>query len=253
MVGERTLYRPVGRCILAPYRWAFARRYGAHCIRRRGRSWRPAKGSRCKRAVRFALGPLAISRYVPCLSASRRHARLDSDLEPATFALCSQRSGHCSECVIHLVVMGNRKNLKVVVPPNAAALGVDPVLLRAQKFGLVSIYEDLGNPASCWIIGVVQLIDALQDALAETYGEQDVFGPMGADGELVGVDRCVYCGAPIAFDVSSDDAEYDGVWIDATGGDACGIETSIGAGDDGQHGHVPEGCHRTADPVGGHE
>ena len=43
------------------------------------------------------------------------------------------------------------------------------------------------------------------------------------------------------------------MWIDATGGDVCGIETSIGAGDDGQHGHVPEGCNRTADPVGGHE
>jgi len=87
---------------------------------------------------------------------------------------------------------------------------IDPVMLRAQKLGLVAMAADTSQPG--WLLGVVNLIDALQDQLADQLGKRAVFGPRDEQGK-----------AP--------------VWVDATGGDVCPAD--IVDIDDG-HGHVPQ-------------
>lgn len=110
---------------------------------------------------------------------------------------------------------------------------IDPVMLRAQKFGLEVMAGELGQYG--WLHGVVNLLDALQDELANLYGEPAVFGPHDENGDLTGVGWCRYCDVPIALD----DRGETPVWVDATGGDVCPVEF---IGDNGEyvddHGHM---------------
>ncbi len=123
--------------------------------------------------------------------------------------------------------IGMTTRIEVTMPLGSPEL--DPVLLRAQKHGLVELATDSANPDSPWLWGVVNLLDALQDSLVPVLGEQAVFGPDGGDA----VGRCRHCGWPVALDGGGGEP----VWVDATGGDVCTSETAPEAGDDGEHGH----------------
>lgn len=96
---------------------------------------------------------------------------------------------------------------------------IDFSALRAQKHGLVLLGES--DPGLAWIQGVVNIIDVLQDALADRFGERLVYGTTDPDEADSIVAVCAQCAMPIARDTAGEEP----TWVDVTCGDVCcGVE-----------------------------
>jgi hypothetical protein len=76
------------------------------------------------------------------------------------------------------------------LPPQAVGIRIDPVLLRRQKQALFDLLNLLRQPSDGphaeAIRGLLGLLDAIQDALADEYGEDAVFGAPEPNGKDAG-------------------------------------------------------------------